>query len=184
MADHAILNAARELQAWCEAADRDVQRELGLMSVSVAEARATTRKIGESASTTRRHADAMAQQLAADLQDAAAVLESSRASERLVTEALGTVESDRWSAIASADSPERQFAVPLPPARWNVAKRIADVRLLAPSPSWDALVDQRQLAEELARAAADVAALSEKAREETGKQTQPAPSPRETKETA
>lgn len=184
MADHAILSAARELQARCERADGDVQHERRLMSASVAEARATARKIDETVGETGRHAGAMARQLAVDLQDAAAVLESSRTSERLVTAALGTIESDRWSAIASADSPERQFAEPLPPARWNVAERIADVRLLAPSPSWNALVDRRQLAEELAHAAADVAALSEKTREETEKQTQPAPPARETKETA
>lgn len=184
MADHAILNAARELQARCEAADRDVQRELGLMSASVAEARATARTIDESASATRRHADARARELAADLQDATALLETNRASERLVTEALA-IESDRWSAIPPDASPERAFGVPAPPARWNVTEQGANLRLPSPSPSWGALVDQRQLTEELSRAAADIVALSEKTPGEAEKQMQQsAPAARETKETA
>jgi hypothetical protein len=183
MADEQVLNAARELQTRSEHADGDVRHELGLMTASVAAARATARTIDETDADTRRHADGMARQLAADLRDAAAVLESSSASGRLAAEALRSQEHSRFPAVLLPASPARSFVVPPPPGHRNVEDRIKAHPLPAQS-SWITLVDDPlDLAEELAHAAEDVAAIPAETR--TPDKERPAAEPtRGTKETA
>lgn len=184
MADEAILNAARELQTRSEHADQDVRHELGLMTASVATAHATARTIDAMDAHTARHADGMARQLAADLRDAAAVLESSGASDRLVAAGLETVENDRFSPVRPATSPERPFDVPLPASPRSVGQRIEEYKLPSPSPFWTALANPLDLADELARAAADVAAIAAESTAATEKERPVTERPQGTKETA
>ena len=160
MADEAILNAARELQTRCERADRDVRHELGLMSASVATARATVRKIEATHASTQRHADEMARHLATDLRDAAAVMESSATSDRLAADSLAMVEHRRFSAVLPSTSPMRPFVVPPAQRPRDAGHEIKAYQLPVPSLSWAALASSLDLADELSRAEADIAAIA------------------------
>lgn len=181
MADEAILTEARELQARCERADADVRRELVLMSASVASANATVRTIAATHEATRRHADGMARELAADLRDTAAVLSSSGEGDQMASETLQTAMRDVRSPLAAPPSQTRSFTVPPPPRDHSIADEIRAYRLPAPSPAWVPLANVPDLAEEVARAAADAIAAQAAATPEA--ERRPAER-REEKETA